>query len=82
MFGDNINILKRRYTFNNESIVKQYYDSIDVFNNEYAVEKIENGFRGKKELIPLDTFREAIAKSLVHRTWDIKASTKVEMHPD
>lgn len=82
VFGNSINIFKKRLEFKGESILKQYYDVLEIFKNEYIVEKIENGFRQKVELIPFDAFREAVANALVHRTWDIKANTKVEMHPD
>ena len=82
IFGESINILKKRITLSGESILKQYYDAIEIYKNEYIVEKIENGFRKKIELIPFDAFREAIANALVHRTWDIKANSKIEMHPN
>lgn len=80
VFGDSINVIKKRYSFSNESIVKQYYDALDVFNNEYTYEKIEGGFRKKEELIPMEAFREALANAIVHRAWDIKANTKIEMY--
>ena len=82
VFGNSINIFKRRITLSGESILKQYYDALEIYKNEYVVEKIENGFRSKCELIPFDAYREAIANALVHRTWDVKANTKIEMHPD
>lgn len=82
VFGDSINILKKRYTFSGESILKQYYDALEIFKNEYLVEKIEGGFRQKYDLIPFDAFREALANSIIHRDWDIKANTKIEMHPN
>lgn len=82
VFGNSINVFKRRISFAGESILKQYYDVLELFRSEYIVEKIEDGFRQKKELIPFDAFREAVANALVHRTWDIKANAKIEMHPD
>ena len=82
VFGNSINIFKKRVTLAGESILKQYYDVLELFKNEYIVEKIENGFREKIELVPFDAFREAVANALVHRTWDIRANTKIEMHPD
>lgn len=82
VFGNSINIIKKRIDLSGESILKQYDDALKLFEDEYIVEKIQDGFRRKKALVPLDAFREAIANSLVHRTWDIKAKTKVEMYPD
>ncbi len=82
IFGNSINIFKKRLSFAGESILKQYYDALELFKSEYVVEKIEKGFREKIELIPFEAFREAVANALVHRTWDIRANTKIEMHPD
>lgn len=82
VFGSSMNIFKKRECLAGESILKQYFDALELYKGEYVIEKIETGYRKKYELIPLDAFREAIANALVHRVWDIKANTKVEMHPD
>ncbi len=82
IFGDSISILKKRFTLSNESILKQYFDALEIFKNEYIVEKIEDGFRNKYEIIPFNAFRESVANSIIHRDWDIKANTKIEMYPD
>ncbi len=82
VFGNSINIFRKRISLAGESILKQYFDAIELFKNEYVVEKIEGGVRKKYELIPLDAFREAVANALVHRTWDVNVNTKIEMHPD
>lgn len=82
VFGDSVNIFRRRITLAGESILKQYFDCLEVYKSEYIVEKISDGLRQKVQLVPFDAFREALANSLVHRTWDIKANTKIEMHPD
>lgn len=82
VFGESINIFKKRITLSGESILKQYYDALEVYKNEFIVEKIENGFRKKYELVPFDAYREVVANALVHRTWDVGANTKIEMHPD
>lgn len=82
VFGNTINEFRRRYTFDNISILKQYYDSIEIYKNEYIIEKIEGSLRVKNELVPFEAFREAIANALVHRAWDVNANIKVEMHPE
>lgn len=82
VFRNNLNEIKKRFTLNDKSILQQYYDAISIYKDEYIIEKIEDGFREKKELVPFDAFREAIANSLVHRAWDIKANAKVEMFPN
>lgn len=82
VFGNNINIFKKRITLSGESILKQYYDAINLFKDEYIVEEVIGGFRKTKELIPFEAFREAVANAIVHRTWDVYANTKIEMHSD
>lgn len=82
VFLDSINVFKKRVTLSKESILKQYDDALELFKSEYAVEKIEGGFRTKYELIPLEAFREALANAIVHRAYDVNANTKIEMHPD
>ena len=82
VFGNSINEIKRRYLLSNESILKQYYQSLEIFENEYIIEEINGGFRNKKELVPYQAFREAIANAIIHRTWDININTKVEMWQD
>lgn len=82
VFGNSINIFKKRITFAGESILKQYYDSLQIYESEYIFEMIDGGFRKKTELIPFEAYREAVANAIVHRAWDIKANTKIEMYPD
>ena len=48
----------------------------------YTYEEISGAYREKKELIPEMAFREAVANALVHRTWDIKAHSRIAMFPD
>ena len=47
VFGNSINVFKKRISFAGESILKQYYDVLELFRSEYIVEKIEDGFRKK-----------------------------------
>ena len=63
VFRNNLNEIKKRFTLNDKSILQQYYDAISIYKDEYIIEKIEDGFREKKELGPFDAFREAIANS-------------------
>lgn len=82
VYGDNINEFKKRYTLSNISILKQYYDALTIYKDNYIIERIEEGFRKKVELIPFDAFREAIANVIIHRKYEIKANTKVEFYKD
>ena len=82
VFGSSISDIKRRKTLNNQSIIKQYYEALKIFEEEYVSEVVDNGFRKKVEKIPFDAYREAIANALIHRIWDVNANTKVEMYLD
>ena len=82
VFGSNISEIKKRVTLSGESIVKQYYDVLEIFKDYYVSEKINSGVRTIEEKIPVDAFREAVANGLIHRVWDVNANTKIEMHPD
>ncbi len=82
IFGSNINEIRKRYTFSNISLLKQYFEVIKIFEEQYVIERIEGGFRKKYEIIPFEAFREAIANAIIHRTYDIQVNTKVEMYND
>ena len=81
-FGDSISIILDRETLNNISILEQYDKAISIFKRYYCYEKIEGFNRESIELIPEIAFREAIANSLVHRTWDSSANITVYMFKD
>lgn len=78
-FGETINIFKERMTLSNCSIIKMYYDALEIFERYYTYEEINGAFRIKKENIPKEAFREAIVNALIHRVWDVNAHTKVSM---
>lgn len=78
-FGDNISILLDRETHDRMSILEQYDRALNLYRKYYQFEQIKGAYREKKELIPEDAFREAIANALVHRTWDINAHITVSM---
>lgn len=82
IFGSNINEIRKRYIFSNISLLKQYFEVIKIFEEQYVIERIEGGFRKKYEIIPFEAFREAIANAIIHRTYDIQVNTKVEMYND
>lgn len=81
-FGDSIDEIMERKTFENISILSQMEQSIQMFHQYYRYEKIEGMERKSVDKIPEKAFREAIANALVHRMWDIPASIKISMYPD
>lgn len=82
VFGNNENIIKEKVPLFHISVLKQFFDSIGVFKRYYCYEEIAGATRNEVQLIPLEAFRESIANSLVHRTWDVNINTKVSFYPD
>lgn len=81
-FGDSIDEIMERKTFENVSILSQMEQSIQMFHQYYRYEKIEGMERKSVDKIPEKAFREAVANALVHRMWDIPASIKISMYPN
>lgn len=81
-FGDSIDEIMERKTFENVSILSQMEQSIQMFHQYYRYEKIEGMERKSVDKIPEKAFREAVANALVHRMWDIPVSIKISMYPD
>ena len=80
VFGKDINVFKERLDLSNESIINQYQKAMDIFTRNYVEERVNSSFRSTFERIPKIAFKEIILNAIVHREYDIKANTKVEMH--
>lgn len=81
-FGPNINTILHRYINNNISILKQYDESIRIYQEFYQYEVIDGAYRRQVEAVPEEAFREAIANALVHRRWDVAGRIQVSMFED
>lgn len=81
-FGESINIINARHTFEHMSVLEQMQRMLEVFDTYYAYEEIVGFERIAKTLVPREAFREAIANALVHRCWDVRANIKVGMFAD
>ncbi len=81
-FGESINIINARHTFEHMSVLGQMQRTLEVFDTYYAYEEIVGFERIAKTLVPREAFREAIANALVHRCWDVRANIKVGMFAD
>ena len=82
IFGENINTIKKRVTYDRESVLIQYEKALQIFKDYYEYEEITGAVRKTREIIPEVAFREVIANAIVHRTWDIRAHIKVSMFDD
>lgn len=81
-FGETIDIILDRETFEGESILKQYDDALALYRKYYQYDEIKGAIRKTVETIPEKAFRETIANALVHRVWDIKSHIRVSMYED
>ena len=79
-FGQNENEIRKRKTINHVSILTQFHQSITEFRDYYEYEVIKGINREKRQSIPIEAFRETIANTLVHRTWDVAANIQVSMY--
>ncbi len=81
-FGENINIIQKRVTFDHISVLDAYEKTLAVFRDYYQYEVIQGADRKMVEKIPESAFRETIANALIHRTWDVDTHIRVSMFDD
>ena len=81
-FGDSINIILDRETYEHISVLKQFDSVLGMFRKYYEYEQIRGSIREQVSLIPEEAFREAMANALVHRTWDVNSHINIAMFCD
>lgn len=81
-FGKDTNTFLYRENVNKKSLLIQFYRAIELYEQYYCYEEIEEFNRVKKELIPKEAFREALANAMVHRVWDINSFIQIAMYDD
>ena len=81
-FGESINIMLDRASYEHESILKEYKQVIQKYRQYYQHEEIQGATRNIVSQIPEEAFREAIANALVHRVWNINSQIKISMYDD
>ena len=82
VFGETINIIKKRERIENKSILKAFSKALKIFRDTYQYEEIEGFERKRKSLIPEAAFREAVANAIIHRTWDSQPLISIAMYDD
>lgn len=82
LFGESINIIQKRVTLEKISLLTALEQAVQLFRDYYQYEVIKGMERLKKERIPEEAFREALANALIHRTWDVHAHIRVLMFAD
>lgn len=81
-FGGSISVVLRRETFQHASVLEELDSAMSVFEDIYVFEEISGFERKAVERIPREAFREAIANTVVHRTWDVSAHIRISMFED
>ncbi len=56
--------------------------AVQEYRRHYVVERVEGMDRKKYEVIPEESFREAVANTLVHRIWYANARTILSFYAD
>ena len=82
VFGKNYNIFKERYDLSKYSLVKQFQLAMEIYERHYVEEHVTGVGRKRVERIPQIAFREMIVNAIIHREYDVRANTKVEMYQD
>ena len=58
----------------------QYSRALAIFEQYYQYEEIEGYERERKELVPREAFREALANAMIHRVWDVNSYIQISMY--
>lgn len=74
--------IHERITCEGMSVLDQLDRAVAEYRRHYILERIRGMIREKYEVIPEDSFREAVANALVHRIWYIEARTIVSFYGD
>lgn len=81
-FGETISIFQKRKTLEHQSIIRSFYEAVEMYKDYYQYEKVEGFERKLIETIPEEAFREALANTIIHRVWDINSHVRVSMFDD
>lgn len=78
-FGEDKDIILSRKQIKGVSILEAYDIAIEKYREYYQYEIINGAYRERKEMIPENAFREAIANALVHRDWMRSSYIQISM---
>ena len=81
-FGETISIFQKRKTLEHQSIIRSFFEAVEMYKDYYQYEKVEGFERKLIETIPEEAFREALANGIIHRVWDINSHIRVSMFDD
>ncbi len=79
-FGKNTKQIYYEETLSGCSLLLQYDQAMEIYERYYEYEEIEGYTRVKKEFIPSEAFKEALANAIIQRDWQIKAPIQILMY--
>ncbi len=81
-FGRDTSKILYRKTVNDVSLLEQLDTAIAIFEQYYTYEEIDGYTRIKREMVPKEAFREALANAIVHRIWDVNSFIQIAMYEE
>lgn len=79
-FRLDIDTFEDRIRLRNESILKYYDDSLEVFNKYYSINEVVGAStRTKVEPIPFIAYKEALVNAILHRDYLLKNGIQIAM---
>lgn len=82
VFGESADIIRHRRTLSGVSVLTQYEQAMQLWEEYCTYEKIQGAVRETVQAVPQEAFREAVANALVHRTWDVPAHIRIAVYSD
>ena len=83
MFGDTEDVFLDRKTICCKSLITQYREALDFFDQWYKpYEQVVGYYRETRIKIPREAFREALANAIVHRLMEMPAAIRIAMYKD
>ncbi len=80
-FGNSTSVFLDRNRYEKCSILKQYQETINMFQLHYKPYQVVEGFeRVTKVRVPEEAFREAVANAIVHRDYLVNGGIQISMY--
>jgi len=82
-FGRDISEFLKRKTLTRMTLLEQYYQTMDFFDEVYhEYEAVTGAYRVKRIMIPREAFREALANAIVHKDYMFHSNIRISFWDD
>lgn len=82
VYGDDTTEIRQRHYLHGVSVLEQFDRALEIFRQQYHLEKIHGQVRESIEQIPEVAFKEALDNAFVCCAWDAGANVRVDMFAD